>query len=75
MAHPFEEKLNSLDSIVQALEKGDLSLEEALAHFEEGVKLVKQCQKTLSQAELRVHKVMEKEGKIVAVPFKTNEEP
>ena len=51
---PFEKTLNELETIVQQLEKGDLSLEESLEHFEKGITLARQCQNTLSQAEQKV---------------------
>jgi exodeoxyribonuclease VII small subunit len=50
----FEEQLESLENIVNRLEDGDLSLDESLTQFEQGVKLTKDCQKILSQAEQKV---------------------
>lgn len=47
----FEESLNALEEIVQRLERGDVPLEEALAAFQEGMALSKQCQDTLEKAE------------------------
>jgi len=45
----FEESLNALEEIVQRLERGDVPLEEALAAFQEGMALSKQCQDTLTE--------------------------
>ena len=44
--------------IVDALEDNDVSLEESVKKFEEGIKLVKDCQKQLKEAELKVNKLM-----------------
>ncbi len=50
----FEEALERLEGLVDALEEGDLELEESLEKFEEGVKLVRSCSDRLRSAELRV---------------------
>ena len=54
----FEESLNALEEIVQRLERGDVPLEEALAAFQEGMSLSKQCQDTLEKAEKTLTKMM-----------------
>ena len=54
----FEDSLAKLESIVDALEYNDVSLEESVKKFEEGIKLVKDCQKQLKEAELKVNKLM-----------------
>ncbi|MET2019915.1 exodeoxyribonuclease VII small subunit [Enterococcus faecalis] len=54
----FEESLNALEEIVQCLERGDVPLEEALAAFQEGMALSKQCQDTLEKAEKTLTKMM-----------------
>lgn len=60
MAHlKFETALSRLEEKVGALEKGDLSLEEALKVFEEGVRLSKQCMLTLSEAEKKIELLIE----------------
>ena len=51
---PFEEALKKLESIVDAMESGELPLETLLARFEEGVRLVKVCQTKLEEAELKI---------------------
>ena len=53
----FEESLNALEEIVQRLER-DVPLEEALAAFQEGMALSKQCQDTLEKAEKTLTKMM-----------------
>lgn len=67
----FEKKLNRLEEIVGKMEKGDVSLEESLKFFEEGVKLSRECNTKLTEAELKVKKLMsiDKDGNPVTVPF------
>lgn len=50
----FEKKLNRLEEIVGKMEAGDVSLEDSLKFFEEGVKLSRECNSQLSQAEQKV---------------------
>ena len=54
----FENSLAKLEGIVDALEDNDVSLEESVKKFEEGIKLVNDCQKQLKEAELKVNKLM-----------------
>ena len=51
----FEENLNRLEEIVKKMENGDLSLEDSLKAFEEGIKLSRLCAKKLDEAERRHH--------------------
>ena len=55
---PFEPSLERLEEIVQQLESGTLPLEQALKLFEEGVGLSRQCLKVLSEAEVKVEKLV-----------------
>ena len=55
----FEASVQKLKKIIEQLEDGDISLEESVKSFEEGVGLVKECQKQLSQAELKVKKLLD----------------
>ena len=50
----FEDGLNRLEKIVQTLEAGGISLEEAIALFEEGMQLAKICSQRLDTAELKI---------------------
>lgn len=50
----FEKKLTRLEEIVAKMESGDLTLEDSLKSFEEGVKLSRECNTQLSQAEQKV---------------------
>ncbi len=50
----LEKDLSELNNLIVQMESGDISLDEALGHFEKGVKLVKQCQGALNDAEQKV---------------------
>ena len=50
----FEDALSNLESIVEKLERGELSLEESLAAFEEGIRLSRICSKQLDAAEKKI---------------------
>jgi len=50
----FESQIEALETIVNSLENGDLSLNDSLTQFEKGVKLTKDCQSMLNQAEQKV---------------------
>lgn len=69
----FEESLQELESLVNTMEKGDISLEESLAHFEKGVKLTNACQKALQDAEKNVNQLLEKNGQTVIEKFENND--
>lgn len=53
----FESSLAELESLVKQMEQGDMTLEESLAAYERGVKLSKECQAALNQAELRIREL------------------
>ncbi len=54
----IESKLNDLEKILEELESGNLELDESLKKFEKGVKLSRECQKTLEEAELKIKVLM-----------------
>ncbi len=58
----FEQSLKELESLVEKMEQGDLSLEDSLSHFERGVQLSRACQKALKEAEQKVEILMQKSG-------------
>ena len=58
----FEESLAELESIVDSLEAGELSLEESLKSFEKGITLTRNCQTALTEAEQKVKVLTEKNG-------------
>ena len=71
----FEKSLARLEEVVKRLESTDLSLDEAMKLFEEGVKLSRDCQKQLEEAEGKVEILLKKaDGKIAAQPFEPNNE-
>jgi exodeoxyribonuclease VII small subunit len=58
----FEEHLTKLESVVERLERGDLSLDESVRLFEDGMKLSSACKKELEQAEGRIQVLIEGKG-------------
>lgn len=50
----LETSLTEINTLIEKMEKGDLSLEQSLEHFERGIKLIKNAQKILSDAEQKV---------------------
>ena len=66
----FERSLARLEEVVRRLESPQLSLDEAMKLFEEGVALSRECQKQLEEAEGKVEILLKKaDGKLVAEPF------
>ncbi len=71
----FERSLARLEEVVRRLENANLSLDEAMKLFEEGVELSRECQKQLEQAEGRVEVLLKKaDGKLAAEPFEPEAE-
>ena len=66
---PFEDALKELETLVEKMERGDLSLEESLKDFERGVALTRQCQQALQEAEQKVEILLEKDGQSDVKPF------
>lgn len=70
----FEEAMNRLESIVRALERGEVSLEESLNLFKEGAGLITQCEKQLDEAEQIVRRLRKTEsGEPEELPFDVEE--
>jgi exodeoxyribonuclease VII small subunit len=66
----FEKSLLRLEEVVRRLESPQLSLDDAMKLFEEGVQLSRECQKQLEEAEGRVEILLKKaDGKFAAEPF------
>ena len=66
----FEANLTKLESTVLRLEEGNLPLDESIRLYEEGMAAYRQCQKALSEAELKVRKLVEAlEGELKEEPF------
>lgn len=72
----FEKKLSRLEDIVQKMEKGELSLDESLKIFEEGVKLSRECHTELNKAEAQVKKLVgfSLDGTPITENFKKDDE-
>jgi exodeoxyribonuclease VII small subunit len=69
----FEEALERLEDIVRKMEAGDMTLEESLKAFEEGIKLARLCSRRLDEAERRVEILLKQEEELVVRPFKVEE--
>src|SRR3990167_8194296 len=65
----FEQSLTDLQNLVERLENGELSLEDSLTAFEQGIRLTRDCQAALAQAEQKVQILMERDGELEEAPF------
>ena len=66
----LEKTLADLELLVEELESGTLSLDDAMKKFEEGVKLTRMCQKTLKEAEQKVELLLQNsDGEDESIPF------
>ena len=65
----FEDGLTQLENITKELEEGDLSLEDSLKHFDEGVKLAEYCNNKLSDAQRKVEILLKKDDSLEPVAF------
>ncbi|MCO6412361.1 MAG: exodeoxyribonuclease VII small subunit [Thiogranum sp.] len=65
----FEAALAELETLVERMEQGDLSLDESLKQFERGIKLTRSCQQSLRDAEQKVQVLLEKNGQETLEPF------
>jgi exodeoxyribonuclease VII small subunit len=70
----FELALTELEQLVERLERGDLSLDEALKTFERGVELTRHCQTSLKAAQQRVEILLKRNGQTTAEPFSVPED-
>ncbi|MFN3407489.1 MAG: exodeoxyribonuclease VII small subunit [Limisphaerales bacterium] len=72
----FEAALQRLEAIVETMESGDLSLEQLLARYEEGIQLARACQSRLADAELRLQQLEKTAaGALTLKPLAVSEEP
>ena len=69
----FETKLGRLESLVKSMESGTLDLEQALVSYEEGVRLTRECQTQLDEAQQRINIIREKNGEQVEEPFELDQ--
>ncbi len=65
----FEDALTQLESIVEAMESGDVPLAELMARFEDGTKLLKICETRLKDAELKIELLNKQGGGTTLAPF------
>ncbi len=65
----FEKALSELETLVERLESGELTLEESLRQFERGIALTRSCQQALESAEQRVRKLSQDNGSASLEPF------
>jgi len=71
----FEKDLQELESLVEKMEGGELSLEESLVHFERGIALTRSCQKALSEAEQKIQILLSEDGSQSLQTFSSKEDP
>ena len=67
----FEESMKKLETIVVELENGNLNLDESVKKFEEGMKIAKQCNNMLEEAEKKITILLEKDGELKEENFET----
>ena len=65
----FEASLKELETLVETMEAGEQSLDQSLQSFERGIKLTRECQQALEQAEQRVQVLLQQNGKSVLSDF------
>ena len=71
----FESSLEELERIVRELEQGELTLEKSLELFEQGVKLSRECQERLNQAERRIEMLTrDNQGRPIVTAFEPESE-
>ena len=69
----FEKNMSNLENIVTELEKGELNLDESISKFEEGIKISKECNKILEEAEKKITILLEKDGDVKEENFVSEE--
>ncbi len=71
--YPFETSLEKLEKLVEQMEDGDLTLEDSLKNFEEGIRLTRECQQALAAAEQKVKLLIEENGQVTASDFEAGD--
>ena len=74
MEMSLEESLTELENIVERLENGQLSLDESLLLFDKGIKLVKECDTKLKNAQQQVEKLIEENNCLKSESFELHDE-
>ena len=65
----LEDALNEISTLIEKMEKQELTLEQSLTHFERGINLIKHCQKILEEAEQKVQILVQKNGQDTLANF------
>ena len=65
----FESAIKELESLVEQMEQGDITLEQSLENFERGIELTRACQKALQEAEQKVQILTQKQGEETVEDF------
>lgn len=74
MKKSFEEQMEELEKIVNELESGELNLDESVSKFEQGIKISKDCNKILEEAEKKITILVNKENEMQEKDFKVEED-
>ena len=70
----FENSLETLEQITKDLENGELSLDDSLKKFDEGIKLAELCNKKLNEAQTKIDILLNKDGTATEEPFTDQDE-
>ena len=73
MKKSFEEQMENLEKIVAELENGNLNLDESVNKFEEGIKISKECNKILEEAEKKITILVNENGEMKEENFETED--
>ena len=73
MSKTFEEQMENLEQIVSELEKGNLNLDDSVIKFEEGIKISKECNKILQEAEKKITMLVNENSEVKEENFETEE--
>lgn len=71
----YDEVVGRLEAVVKQLETGELSLEDSLKAFEEGIGLVRKGERLLADAEQRIEQLLSQDGELREVPLESNVAP
>lgn len=74
MKKSFEEQMEELEKIVNELENGELNLDESVSKFEQGIKISKDCNKILEEAEKKITILVNKDNEMQEKDFKVEED-
>jgi exodeoxyribonuclease VII small subunit len=74
IAFAFEASLKKLETLVETMEAGELSLEDSLKAFQEGIALTRACQKALTDAEQTVAQLVKTSHGVASEPFESSDD-